>query len=693
MGPADTASEPWPIGPSLCRGGVNFSVFSTADALELLLFERAGDERPARVIALDPGRERSYHYWHVFVPDVGPGQLYAFRARGPADPGRGLRFDAEKLLFDPYGRALVLPPHYDRGAAARAGSNLASAPKSAVVELARYDWEGDRPLARPFSRTVIYELHVGAFTKHQSSGVAPSLRGTFAGLAQKIPYLQDLGVTAVELLPVFAFDEADAPPGRRNVWGYSPLSFFALHPSYGAGSEPHALLDEFRDLVKAMHRAGIEVLLDVVFNHTAEGDERGPTLCYRGLANDVYYHLEKDRARYSNYAGTGNALNANHSVVRRMIRDSLRHWVQELHVDGFRFDLASILARDENGQPIQNPPILWDLESDPVLARTKLIAEAWDAAGLYQVGSFLGERWQEWNGRFRDDVRSFLRGDEGTVGALATRLVGSPDLYGHEEREPEQSVHFVTCHDGFTLNDLVSYERKHNEANGEENRDGTDDNRSWNCGQEGPTDDPAIETLRNRQVKNFLTLVFLAIGTPMILMGDEMRRTQRGNNNAWCLDDETTWVDWRQLQRHADLHRFTKGLIRARCATRQEHGLSLNQFLAEARIEWHGVQLGRPDWSERSHALAATLRTRSSEFALHCMINAWREALEFELPEPPHEACAGWRHWLDTALAAPDDLRSLAGAPLVEARTLRVAEHSIAILVAELARSSTPPRP
>ena len=372
-------------------------------------------------------------------------------------------------------------------------------------------------------------------------------------MIEKIPYLRDLGITAVELLPIFQFDPQDCPPGLVNYWGYSPVSFFAPHAGYSSRKDALGPVDEFRDLVKALHRAGIEVILDVVYNHTAEGNETGPTLSFRGLGNEIYYILDQDRARYANYSGTGNTLNANQAIVRRMILDSLRYWVAEMHVDGFRFDLASILARDETGRPLENPPVLWDIESDPVLAGTKLIAEAWDAAGLYQVGSFVGDSWKEWNGRFRDDVRGFVKGDRGTVRMLAQRVLGSPDIFGHEEREPEQSLNFVTCHDGFTLNDLVSYNSKHNEANGEGNRDGSDNNLSWNCGIEGPSDDDTVEGLRRRQVKNFIVQLLISIGTPMLLMGDEMRRTQQGNNNAYCQDNEISWLDWSLLERHCGL--------------------------------------------------------------------------------------------------------------------------------------------
>jgi len=678
--------EPSPLGATPSRSGVNFSVFSKgATGVELLLFDREDDPRPSRVIALDPKTNVDYHYWHAFVPGIAPGQVYAYRADGPDDPDRGLRFDPKKALLDPYGLAVAGARIWNRGAAALPGDNAATAFRSVVADAGTYDWEGDRPLGRPFRKTVIYEMHVGGFTKHASSGVAAERRGTYAGLVEKIPYLRDLGITAVELLPVFAFDPQDAPKGKVNYWGYSPISFFALHPAYASRHEPLAVLDEFRDMVKALHRAGIEVILDVVFNHTAEGGDGGPTFCYRGFANDVYYHLEQDRRHYSNYSGCGNTLNANHSIVRRMIRDSLRYWVQTMHVDGFRFDLASILSRDERGCAIENPPILWDLESEPVLARTKLIAEAWDAAGLYQVGRFVGDSWKEWNGRFRDDVRRFVRGDRDAVGALATRLLGSPDLFGHEEREPEQSIQFVTCHDGFTLNDLVSYDRKHNEANGEGNRDGCSENYSWNCGAEGPTDDPAVELLRNRQVKNFLALELIAVGTPMLLMGDEVRRSQLGNNNGYCADDASNWFDWRLLERHADVLRFARRLIAARVGTRVEDDVSLNEYLKSARIAWHGVRVGQPDWGPDSHALAATIWTRAGREVIHFIFNAWQEALDFELPEPPPEIRGGWRRWLDTSLASPDDVRPLSEAPRIEDRIYRAGPRSIVALVGLLA--------
>jgi isoamylase len=687
-----TAGASAPLGVTVRPDGINFSVFSKQAALiELLLFDDANATHPAWVIPLDADEHRTYHYWHAFVPDLQPGQVYAYRAHGPFAPDRGWRFDAEKVLLDPYGLAVAVPETYDRFAAARPGENAATAMKSVVADPDRYDWDGDLPLNRPFAETVIYELHVGGFTRHPNSGVASAKRGTYAGLIEKIPHLKDLGVTAVEFLPVFQFDSQDAPAGRVNYWGYQPVSFFAPHHAYSSQKDPLGVLDEFRDMVKALHRAGLEVILDVVFNHTTEGGLTGPTLCYRGLANDFYYILENDKSRYADYTGCGNTLNANHPIVRRLIQDSLRYWVTRMHVDGFRFDLASILSRNEQGHPLPNPPVLWDIESDPVLAGTKLIAEAWDAAGLYQVGSFVGDAWQEWNGRFRDDVRRFLKGDNSSVSGVATRILGSPDIYSHEEREAEQSINFVTCHDGFTLNDLVSYDHKHNEANGENNRDGSADNLSWNCGAEGPTDDPTVEAVRNRQVKNFFALVLLAAGTPMLLMGDEVRRTQRGNNNAYCQDSDVSWFDWSLLERHGDIHRFVKALNtfrQRRDVVVEGAALSLNQLLRRARIELHGVALKRPDWSDRSHSLAFTLRSLRARFLFHGMLNAYWEPLTFELPPVAAERQQTWRRCIDTALESPDDISPWETAPVVRQATYVVQPRSVVLLALALERAA-----
>jgi glycogen operon protein len=687
----------FPLGATVSPDGVNFSLFSkSATRVELCLFDRADDHRPARVITLRPHRNRTFYYWHVFVPGLMAGQIYAYRVEGPYRPKVGQRFAGDKLLLDPYGKAVAVPEHYSRIGARQPGDNTASAMKSIVANLSAYEWQGDRPLNRPYTETLIYELHVGGFTKRPNSGVAPGKRGTFAGLIEKIPYLQELGITAVELLPVFQFDAQDAPEGLLNYWGYSPVSFFAPHSAYSSRRDPLGVLDEFRDMVKALHRAGIEVILDVVYNHTAEGDEDGPTFCFKGLENEIYYILDQDDpSRYANFSGTGNTLNASNTIVRRLILDSLYFWVEEMHVDGFRFDLASALSRGVQGQPWDTPPTLWDIESDPRLAGTKLIAEAWDAAGLYQVGSFIGDRWNEWNGKFRDDIRAFVKGDEGMVTRLPSRLLASPDLYGHEDREAEQSINFVTCHDGFTLNDLVSYDRKHNEANREGNHDGHGENFSWNHGYEGPTDDPDIEALRNRQTKNLLAITLLSLGTPMLLMGDEVRRTQQGNNNAYCQDNEISWFDWSLVNKHADILRFVKRLIGVRLkldVLRGDSSTSLTQFLQQAKIQWHGITLNKPDWGNGSHSLAMTMHCLRETCAFHFMLNMYWQELTFELPRPAGGGTDRWRRVVDTFLPSPDDICEPNNAPSIEAAKYTVGPRSVVVLVSQAQSARRPDR-
>ena len=673
-----------PLGATVTRGGVNFSLYSRdASGIELLLFDHEDDGQPSHAIRLDPSINRTYHYWHVFVPGAQVGQFYGYRVSGPFDPSRGLRFEPAKVLLDPYGRGVVVPKNYSREAAKKKGDNATSAMKSVVIDPRSYDWEGDTPLRRPSSQTIVYEMHVKGFTRHPNSAISEETRGTFRGLIEKIPYLQDLGISAVELLPVFQFDPQDCPAGRVNYWGYAPVSFFAPHQAYSSRQDPLGPVDEFRDTVKALHRAGIEVILDVVFNHTAEGNASGPTVCFRGIDNRAYYVLEQDRSRYANYSGTGNTLNANHPIVRRMIVDSLRYWVEEMHVDGFRFDLASILARDSSGDVMSSPPVLWDIESDPALAGTKMIAEAWDAAGLYQVGTFVGDSWKEWNGHFRDDVRSFLRGDEGSLRRFADRLLGSHEIYRHEEREAEQSVNFVACHDGFTLNDLVSYDHKHNEGNGEDNRDGADDNRSWNCGVEGPTTDPEIDRLRNRQVKNFVTITLLSLGLPMLLMGDEVRRTQYGNNNAYCQDNELNWFDWSLLSEHADVHRFVKLLIARRLLRDtgpERQRKTLNQLIREGIRGWHGVKPNEPDWSDSSHSVALSVELPEEGLLVHLIFNAYWEPLDFELPRTGAGKGNSWRRWIDTFLDTPEDIVAWQEARAVSGRTYRAGPRSVIVL-------------
>ncbi|MGV2830960.1 glycogen debranching protein GlgX [Myxosarcina sp. GI1(2024)] len=680
----------FPLGATVYPDGVNFSIFSRAEALELLLFDRPEAPQPARVIALEPKLHCSCYYWHVFVKGIGSGQVYAYRAYGEYVPEKGWRFDGNKVLLDPYAKAIAGENIYDRQAASTPGDNCARALRSVVVDPSDYDWEGDRHPRIPYSRSIIYELHVGGFTAHPNSGVSEPKRGTFAGLIEKIPYLQQLGITAVELLPIHYFDVNDAPGNLKNYWGYSTIGFFAPYSGYSSRSDVLGAIDEFRDLVKALHRADIEVILDVVFNHTAEGDDRGATISFRGLDNQTYYILSPDRADYHNYSGCGNSLKANHPIVSRLIIDCLHYWVTQMHVDGFRFDLASVLARDAVGASLWHTSIvtsniLWAIESDPILAGTKLIAEAWDAAGLYGVGRFvdLGDWFTEWNGPFRDDVRRFIKGDSGMVSRLAARILASPDMYFRSDTDINRSINFVTCHDGFTLNDLVSYNHKHNQTNGENNRDGANDNHSWNCGWEGVTTDLEIERLRLKQIKNFFTVLLMSQGTPMIPMGDEVRRTQQGNNNTYCQNNQLSWFDWSNIESNLGLFRFVKkaiALIQGLEVFRLERALATTKG-SDPYLVWHGLKLDRPDWSEDSRHLAFTLAHPQRAEYLHVMFNAYWESLNYELPlfRPGHN----WYRIIDTSLPTPNDFCELATAPMVNQRYYQVEARSSVVLMAK----------
>lgn len=675
----------FPLGATVSAQGVNFCIFSkSATAIELLLFDHPDDPYPSRVVHLDPKHHKTFYYWHAFVPGVGVGQVYAYRVFGPFAPEKGHRFDGNKVLLDPYALAVVGWERYSREAAIHPGDNCDRALRGVVADPTAYDWEGDLPLHLPYTKTTIYELHVGGFTQHPNSGIIASKRGTFAGLIEKIPYLKELGITAVELMPIHQFDAQDAMPGLKNYWGYSTLAFFAPHRGYSSRKDPVGPMDEFRDMVKAFHQAGIEVILDVVFNHSAEGNETGPTLSFKGLENEAYYILEEDPALYANYSGCGNTMKANHEVVARLILDCLRYWVAEMHVDGFRFDLASVLTRSKTGHPLEDPPIVWSIESDPVLAGTKIIAEAWDAAGLYQVGSFIGDRFAEWNGPFRDDVRRFIKGDSDIVGKLAARIMGSPDIYPEPERERDRSINFVTCHDGFTLNDLVSYNEKHNEANGENNHDGATDNHSWNCGEEGLTASLEIEVLRIRQMKNLLTILFVSQGTPMLSMGDENRRTQKGNNNAYCQNSEISWFDWDAVQKNDGFLRFVRELIdfnQSLHILQQEHLLQVTYGSQKPHLVWHGVTLGQPDWCYDSHSLAFSLRHPQRKEHLHIILNAYWQSLTFELP--PLGNGESWYRIVDTSLNSPQDFCSLERAPKIQDSHYCVSSRSSVILMAK----------
>jgi glycogen operon protein len=636
-----------PLGATPRADGVNFAVFSRhAHAVHLVLFEEGHDD-PFAELTLDPSLNRTGDLWHVFVHGLKPGVLYGYRVHGPFAPRQGHRFNPRVLLLDPYARAVS--GGYPWGVRHEARNRPARLAKVVAEE---FDWGDDVPPNVPMPQTVLYELHVRGFTRHPSSGVQHP--GTFLGLIDKIPHLKSLGVTSVQLLPVLEFDENDVPgkqPGTGapliNYWGYSPLAFLAPKAAYA--SRPGHQGRDFKEMVRAFHKAGLEVILDVVYNHTCEGSENGPTVSFRGLDNSVYYMLDREGSNY-NFSGCGNTFNCNHPVVRDLILDSLVELVAEYHVDGFRFDLAAILGRNTSGKPMEEPTLIQHIAEHPVLANTKLIAEAWDAGGLNLVGKFpTWGRWAEFNGHFRDDVRRFVRSEAGATAAVAKRISGSLDLYGTTARHPYHSINFVTCHDGFTLSDLVTYTKKNNWANGENNKDGWDDNLSFNSGHEGPTEAPHVQALRQRQMRNFLALMLISQGVPFLTMGDEFARTQQGNNNAYCQDNEISWVDWGAAQKHAGLTRFTAMMIALR---KRYFTLGREQFLS--RVTWHGTKLGDPDWTGQSRTLALQLQGGQGQPHFHVMLNAHWEPHRFQLPaiDGHHR----WRRVVDTNLPSPDDI-------------------------------------
>jgi isoamylase len=684
-----------PLGASATTNGVNFAILCRhGTAVSLVIFPLDSDH-PFTEINLDPHVNRTGDHWHVLVAPLPPSFRYAWRVDGPAGPKH--RYNPEILLLDPACTAVSdgtrwgQNGHYFRGP----WSGTRGTHRRSLFIRQPFDWREDAPLKTPLEDSLIYELHVRGFSAHPSSGV--SKPGTFAGLIEKIPHLKELGVTAVELLPVHEFDEDDCVfsnpetgESLRNFWGYNSIAFAAPKAAFAAKGPEGGQVTEFREMVRAFHEAKIEVYLDVVFNHTGEGDDRGRTYSFRGLDNELYYMLGPG-GEYMNFSGCGNTVNCNHPIVRDIILTCLRFWVGDMHVDGLRFDLASIFGRDRNGNVLMEPPIVEMIAEDGLLAHTKLIAEPWDAVGLYQVGGFpYGKRWSEWNGRYRDDVRKFWRGDVGMASHLATRLCGSADLYEWSGRSPAHSVNFITCHDGFTLNDLVSYDEKHNEANGESNRDGANDNNSWNCGVEGPTNDRSVLKLRHRQARNLFATLMLSQGTPMLLAGDEFLRTQRGNNNAWCQDNELSWVDWTLKEQNADFYRFARMMI----ALRKRHpALRRRDFFKgagtdgsmEPDVIWHGVEPFRPDFSHGSRTLAYAIngsmtgREPDSDFFIAC--NAWSETVRFRLPPSP--SGRPWFRVVDTAVLAPLDIVSEADAKEMAAHfEYPVAAHSLIVLLA-----------
>lgn len=648
------------LGATIEKGGVNFAIWcEKASVMELLLFKSVDDDNPD-IIELSSLQHFSTYYWHVFVPGIKEGQHYGWRVKEirKGVSKTGLMVDTQKVLLDPYGLRIVFPKNYNRTLNQFVGSNVGFCAKSVVVDPYDYDWEDDVHPKIPLKSNIIYEMHVAGFTKHESSGLTAKIRGTYKGVIKKIPYLKKLGINAVELLPIFQFDENDASPGRKNYWGYSPMGFFSVHEQYSSDKSIMGPLNEFRDMVKALHKAGIEVILDVVYNHTSEGDHHGPLYCFKGLDNQAFYILD-EHGNYKNYSGCGNTINSSHPMVKRLITDSLHYWTEIMHVDGFRFDLACILSRDVTGEPLNDPPTTLAISTDNRLAHVKLIAEPWDAAGMYQVGKMAGAKWREWNGIFRDDLRGFLRGDNGLIKRLVNRLLGSPDIYDQHRIDSQKSVNFVTCHDGFTLWDLVSYNQKHNEANGENNRDGCDHNISSNYGVEGPTSNKDILKIRLRQAKNFFTLSLFAQGTPMILMGDEVLRTQNGNNNAYCQDSDVSYLKWEHTPMQEEMLDFVKTMIQYR----KKRGIAapknirtLADVFASNFMTWHGIKPNEPDWSDTSHSIGLIYYSWSNQCYIYVFINAYWEGLHIELPTVPGTGHCQWHRLCDTSLEAPYDV-------------------------------------
>ena len=638
---------------------MNFSLAApAADRIELLLFRNGSDRVPEQVIELDGRRHRSGDYWHVEVEGLNEGCCYGYRVFGPLAPGAH-GFCPSKVLLDPAARAITGWDVYDRVLATGPSPNAHACLKGVVSERQRFDFEAHPRPRHSWQRSVIYELHVGAFTRASDSGVDPSNRGTYQGVIEKLPYLQELGVTAIELLPVFSFDPADAPPGRDNVWGYSPLNWFTPHHGYCSGDDPLQARNEMRQLVAACHDAGIEVLLDVVYNHTTEGNRHGPTLSWRGVADSTYYH-QNSEGEYLDVSGCGNSIAANDPISTQLILESMRCWAVELGIDGFRFDLGIELSRGAQLKPLDHPPLFTAMEADPELSDLKLVSEPWDCGGLYRLNDFPAKRIATWNGHFRDGLRRFWKGDEHSTWALAQRFKGSPDLYDGKAVAIGHSVNFITAHDGFTLADLVSYNRKHNLANGEDNRDGDNHNNSWNHGLEGPTTEPDVLALRRRQQRNLLSTLLLARGVPMLLMGDEVGRSQGGNNNTWCQDSPLGWMVWNEDHCDLELKLFLKRLLKLRQALPQlfnpliparETTKKHPQDHTDLWRQWHGVDLSKPDWASWSRSVATSLHMGSHGAVIWMGFNAHKEALDFELPIP----ASPWTRVIDTSLPAPQD--------------------------------------
>src|SRR6056297_817098 len=682
--------HPIPFGAYLTGRGVQFNIFSRhAESVRVLLFDTPEDTNPTAVHTLDPVHNRTGDIWHIHIHGLETGQLYLYQVDGPHDPDQGHRFQPDAWLLDPYAKALTQKRPWLKW-------KKELIPKCVVVN-DYFDWQGDTPLNYALKECIIYEAHLAGLTRHPSARVEHP--GTYRGLIERIPWFKKMGITSLELIPLQEFNPHELIRTSpltgallTNYWGYSTFGFFAPASFYAESHQKGGQVSEFKEMVRELHKEGIEVILDIVFNHTAEGNEEGPTISFRGLDNSIYYILDETKRGYMNFSGCGNTMNCNHPILRNFILDSLRYWVMEMHVDGFRFDLGSILGRDGKGNLLENPPIIERIAEDPILRDTKLIAEAWDAGGAYQVGNFPGGRWAEWNDRFRDDIRRFWLNEPGMVSKLAMRFSGSSDLYLSDGRKPFHSINYITAHDGFTMNDLVSYTQKHNEMNGEDNRDGHGANFSMNFGVEGPSEKTKIERLRTRMVKNFFTSLLLSAGTPMLLAGDEFRRTQQGNNNAYCQDNEISWIDWSLAKKHTGLSEFCRQLLHFR---KRHPAFKRSEFYSGedsdqngiSDITWYTEKGKDVHWNRKSNLLAilidgskAETQAERDDNDFYIMFNAGPKSIHFKIAPPLSGKL--WRRKIDTA-SVPDIYQQGKSETLENQLEYKVAAHSVVVLVSD----------
>ncbi|MGA8164262.1 MAG: isoamylase [Waddliaceae bacterium] len=666
--------KPTPFGVSLLEDGVNFSLHSkSATEVVLCLFDFE-NKQPICEISLNPSQHRTGDVWHVLVHQLPERMCYAYRVAKAKGKLYKRYYNRDNLLLDPHAKALATPNEWGR-------FDQEYRSLGVVISKHLFDWEDDKPLNIPIHELVLYEMHVRGFTRHESSGVQH--RGKFLGIIEKIPYLLDLGINAVKLMPIHEYNECEYGrfnpfSGERlcNFWGYSTVNFFSPMNRYASNDDFASAIFDFKTMVKELHRHGIEVILDVVFNHTAEGNEHGPIFSFKGIDCPIYYMMDK-KHRFQNFTGCGNTVNCNHSIVREFIRTCLQYWVTEMHVDGFRFDLGAVMSRDIHGEPLANPPLIEELSHDPILSDTKLIAEPWDCGGLYRLGGFFPEedRWSEWNDKYRDTVRRFIKGDRNEKSEFATRLFGSVDLFGN--RSPCASINFITVHDGFTLKDLVAYNHKSNSGNAEDNRDGNSNNYSWNCGLEGDTDDSEVLTLRERQMRNFHFCLMVSLGVPLLMMGNEYGHTRYGNNNAWCQDNALNWFLWNEIDANASFFRFYKEMIHFR---KRHKILQSAQFLQGEDIDWHSTKPFDPDWHGDTQVLAYTVNAREEGYRLYAAFNMHNCDIPFTLPPPPEGKT--WRLIVHTANPSPEDFYEESRAPQIHDEAMTLPHHSIILLKA-----------